>query len=491
MKHFELPSITPVVCDGLIFYCDGSAKPNPGFIGAGLHGYSYKQEEPKKGTGLGTHTLTTLGYIDTKEAKNNIKAITPINYYNVVCSFDFQSTNNAAELLAVNVAIEIALATKTKKLLIKTDSDYCVKVLTKMAAVWVKNNWTKKDGTPVSNQDFIKSILKGISLLQEREIVFEIQWIKGHSTYLGNNFADKLANIATEISKTKKKEINIQEHPAEGYWKVSSDRHPFVSLKCAYFSNDLSANQKGFYYFGNHGKDDDFIGRPEVDNVLSVVKLSKPDDILNTIITHSCENAKEDVKFFYVKLENVFSKNRDKDIAKYGSNSLILDNSNSRNDVVAADEATIVRDIKPYRLSERTFIALADLQDRLQRYIDKNHYPYTVENDVTDTFYEVTKKIVKNTETITKTLRKEYVVGYRSKKIKVNHHKGQVDVILTFGIDILDRNALKRLESFNPIVKIITWLESDNCVKTATIIETANGDCGIWCGYYSNKIYIE
>jgi hypothetical protein len=106
-------------------------------------------------------------------------------------------------------------------------------------------------------------------------------------------------------------------------------------------------------------------------------------------------------------------------------------------------------------------------------------------------FYDETKKIVKNVQTVTKTLHKEFVVGYRSKKIKIKHHKGEVDVILTFGIDILYRNALKRLEGFDPVVKILTWLESDNCVKTATIIETANGDCGIWCGYYSNKIYIE
>ena len=491
MQHFQLPSITLVVCDGLVFYCDGSAKPNPGFIGSGIHGYSYIKEESKKGTGLSTHTLTTLGYIDTKEAKDNIKAVTPINYYNVVCSFDFQSTNNAAELLAINVAIEIALATKTKKLLIKPDSDYCVKVLTKMAAHWVKNNWTKRDGSPVSNQDFIKSILKGISLMQEREIVFDIQWIKGHSTYLGNNFADKLANIGTEVSKSKKKEINIQEHPAEGYWKVSNDRHPFISLKCAYFSSNSTENEKGIYYFGNHGKDDDFIGRPEVDNVLSVVKLAKPDDVLDIVIKHSAEHSLGETKFFYAKIENIFSKNRNKDITKFGQASLILDDSNKRNDVVAPDDTTLVRDIKPFRLSERTFIALADLQDRLQRYIDKNNYPYTVENDVTSLFYDETKKIVKNVHTVTKTLHKEFVVGYRSKKIKIKHHKGEVDVILTFGIDILDRNALKRLEGFDPVVKILTWLESDNCVKTATIIETANGDCGIWCGYYSNKIYIE
>ncbi len=491
MSHFNLPSITPVVCDGIVFYCDGSAKPNPGFIGCGLHGYSYKKEEPKKGTGLGTHMLTTIGYVDNKEAKDSFKPITPINYYNVVGSFNFQSTNNVAELLAINIAIEIALATNTKKLLIKTDSDYSVKVLTKMAAHWVKNNWTKRDGTPVSNQEFIKNILKGISLLQEREIAFDIQWVKGHSTYLGNNAADRLANIGTEISKTKRGEINVQEHPAEGYWKTTNDRHPFISLRCAYFSSDPDSVPNGYYYLGNHGKDDDFIGRPEVDNVLSVIKLTKADTVLDTIIEHSIKNAEQEVKFFYAKLDNVYTKNRDKDIKKFGENSLIIDDSNKRNDVVAPDETTLVRDINPFRLSERTFAALADLQDRLTRYIDKNNYPLTVVNDVTSVFYDVTTKIVKNVKNTTKVLHKEFIVGYRSKKLKIQHHKGEVDVILTFGIDILDRNALKRLEEFDPSVKIITWLESDNCVKYATIIETANGDCGIWCGYYSNKIFVE
>lgn len=491
MEHFTIGDITPISCDGLVFYCDGSAKPNPGYIGAGLHGYAFNKEIPKKGVGLTSHSITAIGYIDNKEvAKDKSLAVTPLQFYNVVGSFGFQTTNNVAELLAVHVAIKIALATKAKSILVKTDSDYVVKILTKFAAIWVKNNWVKKDGNPVTNQDFIKALLKSIAELQEKEIKFDIQWIKGHSTYLGNNIADKLANIGGEFSRLRRVEINIQEHPSAGYWKSVNDRHPFICLRSAYFGSELTV-PKNMYYLGNHGKDDDFIGRPEVDAALSVIQLTEPNQVLDTIIEHSRKNAECDTKFFYAKLDNVFTKNRDKDISLFGEGTLIIDNSNKRNDVISGDETFIVRDINPFRLSERTFASLAELQDRLVKHVEGADYPTTVVNDITDIFYDTTKKIVKNVETTEIKLKNEYIVGYRSKKLKVKHLKGDLNVILTLGIDIPDRNALKRLEEYYPTVKILTWLESEKCVRSATIIQTKRGDYGIWCGYHSNKHYIE
>ena len=514
MKFFTLPEITPVVADGMVLYCDGSARPNPGYIGAGVHGYAFNLDLPKKGTGLGTHTLTKHGYVDNKETEQEARAgiiheisggagkpsdikgkatekITPVMYYNTAASFDFQTSNNVAELMAVHVAICMALATNVKSLLIKSDSEYVNKVLTKFAAIWVRSNWMKRDGTPVSNQEFIKDLLASVAKLQEKGVKLEIQWVKGHSTHLGNNAADKLANIGSAMSKVKRAVVNVQEHVPEGYWKQDSTRHPFLAHRRAYFGTTMKDVPVGMYYTGDHGKDDDFVGRAEVDGGLAVTILKTPDPVIDAVIKRCYELAGTSLRFFFARLDAIFSKNRNKDILLYKDATLIANEEERRLNVSAGDDAELVRDLQPIRLSERTFDCLGEMRARLEAHIDGKDMPRTVVNDITHLFYDVTRKIVKNVETTTYELHKKYVVGYRSERVKVKHEKGEQDIILTFGIDVPDRNAWKRLEDMKPTVKLLTWMESDQCVRYATVFTTADGDVSMWCGYYSNQIYLQ
>lgn len=483
---------TPIVADGMVLYCDGSSRPNPGFIGAGIHGYAYNKEVPKKGTGLPTHSLTKEGYIDNKDIpKEQNKVVTPLMYYNCAGSFDFQSTNNVAELLATHVAIRLALLCNVKKLHIKTDSEYVIKVLTKFAAIWVKSNWLKRDGTPVSNQDFIKDILVSVAEMQEKNIKFDLEWVKGHSTHIGNIAADKLANIGSEFSRQKKIGINVQEHPPEGYWKQETTRHPFLCHPRAYFTSDNTDIIEGMYFIGNHGKDDDFVGRPEVDNAMAVIFIKNKEEVLDIIINHCKTIAGSQSRFFFARLDSIYTKNRDKDIVEYKEGTLIVEDTSKRLDIISADEVELVRDLQPLRLSERAFTCLSDLMERLNRHMQDNDFPRTVVTDITSNFYENTRKIVKNVETISFQLHKKYIVGYRSEKITIKNEKGEIPVIFTLGIDLPDRNALKRLESLSPKIKVLSWMESDHCMRYATVITTGAGDYSIWSGFYSNQIYLD
>lgn len=513
MKFFNMPEITPVVADGMVLYCDGSAKPNPGFIGAGCHGYAYNNEVPKKGTGLATHTLTMTGYVDNKESEKEARAgqiseisggagkpseskktldkITPVMYYNTAASFDFQASNNVAELMAVHVGIRMALATNVKSLLVKTDSEYVNKVLTKFAAIWVRSNWLKRDGTPVSNQDFIKDLLASVAEMHEKGIKLEIQWVKGHSTYIGNIAADKLANIGSAASKAKKVEVNVQQHVPEGYWKQDSTRHPFLSHRRAYFGTTMKDLPVGMYYTGDHGKDDDFVGRAEVDGGLAVTVLKTPDPVIDAVVSRCYELAGSSLRFFFARLDAIFSKNRNKDILMYKDATLIADENARALNVTSGDDAELVRDLQPIRLSERTFDCLGEMRERLMAHVDGKDLPRTTVNDITHLFYDKTRKIVKNVETVEYELHKKYIVGYRSERVKVKHERGESDIILTFGIDVPDRNAWKRLEEMQPTVKLLTWMESDQCVRYATVFTTAAGDVSMWCGYYCNQIYLE
>mgnify|MGYP003605901669 CR=1 FL=1 len=492
MKHFNLEIKTPIVADGLVLYCDGSSKPNPGFIGAGIHGYAYNNETPKKGTGLSTQSLTALGYSDNKEvAKEKAKTVTPVLYYNCYSSFGFQSTNNAAELLAAHIAIRIALANDVKSLRIKTDSEYTIKVLTKFAAMWVKSNWVKRDGTPVSNQEFIKDILVSIAEMQERGIKFDIVWVRGHNDNFGNEIADKLAKIGTETSKQRKVEVNLQEQVPEGFWKEDNKRHPFLHHRRGYFSSTDKDVREGLYLVGDHGKEDDFVGRAEVDGALAVVLLAKKEEALDIVIDYCRKLSPAVTRFFFARLDAIYSKNRAKDILTYEESSIAVKEDAERLNVVSADSAELVRDLLPFRLSERTFQNLAVLREMLFSFKEGIAIPRSVVTDITDVFYETTRKIVKNVDTATQELRKKFVVGYRSEKVMVKYEKGEREIILTLGIDIPDRNALKRLDEMQAKMEVITWMESDQCFRYATVITTKEGDIGIWCGFHSNQIYIE
>ena len=59
--------------DGIIYYTDGGVRPtNPGHAGYGFHGYTYKVEELKKGTGCPNYNLTANGYIEKAASKTGL-----------------------------------------------------------------------------------------------------------------------------------------------------------------------------------------------------------------------------------------------------------------------------------------------------------------------------------------------------------------------------------------------------------------------------------
>ena len=71
-------------------------------------------------------------------------------------------------------------------------------------------------------------------------------------------------------------------------------------------------------------------------------------------------------------------------------------------------------------------------------------------------------------------------------------------IILTTGVDLLNRNQLKSIEGEFPSVKLLSWHHSGNLYSFAVFIEThkktENGlqtkDYGIWRGVYSSQILI-
>ena len=489
-----------VIGDGLVLYCDGSTKPkNPGFNGFGIHGFCFNNNVPKKGTGNQQQVLTKDGYVDSKQYKSLYDAdpiVEPVCYVDVIGSTDLFGSNNTAELLAAIAAAQLIEQAEVKTAIIKTDSQYVERGIRTWSVSWVANNWHKRDGSPVPNADIWKELLSLINKINESGKQFEVVWVKGHTDSMkdvfgvyGNIMADKLANIGSEKAKVGIDEVIVNVTSVEGYWKKSSSRNPMISHRTLYVTNE-SHNLKNFYFVGNHGKDDDFIGRADPNCALGVVKVMEPDLILDLIKEYVHTQSADINRLAFVRMDALFASNRSEDISKYGINALIQQNTD-RIDLNAADKEPILRDINPPRLALRTFENLDTLFTRLEMFeadVLGKRGNFTV-TDITSHFYDTSKK--NNKGLTTTTLKSNFKVGVASTKVTVKYDTDKTkEIVLSFNIDLPDRNCLKRLELSVPEVFCITEMESKNCFRYYIVIKNIKKEIGIWAGFYSNQVYL-
>jgi ribonuclease HI len=75
-----------------------------------------------------------------------------------------------------------------------SDSQYACNIVNNWLSVWAKNNYTKKDGSNVSNQDILYLLQLHISRMHKVQAI----WVKSHTGYsdaqsLGNELCDYAA----------------------------------------------------------------------------------------------------------------------------------------------------------------------------------------------------------------------------------------------------------------------------------------------------------
>ncbi len=101
--------------------------------------------------------------------------------------WDRHTTNNRMELIAI---LEAMKAHQGQRVLIHSDSQYCVNGLTIWSAAWRKKGWVK-DGEPMKNQDLWMALEK-----QKDRVDAKFNWVKGHNGDPNNELADRLASEA-------------------------------------------------------------------------------------------------------------------------------------------------------------------------------------------------------------------------------------------------------------------------------------------------------
>ena len=97
------------------------------------------------------------------------------------------TTNNRMELMAAISALEALKEPCTADLY--TDSSYVRDGIAKWMFGWKKNGWKTADKKPVKNAELWQALEAATA---PHNVSW--QWVKGHSTNVGNNRADALAN---------------------------------------------------------------------------------------------------------------------------------------------------------------------------------------------------------------------------------------------------------------------------------------------------------
>jgi hypothetical protein len=113
---------------------------------------------------------------------------------------------------------------------------------------------------------------------------------------------------------------------------------------------------------------------------------------------------------------------------------------------------------------------------------------------VTSEFFNLVTKKVKGQEVTVKELRPEFVVGYTNHILQITEEiddkEQSLKVPMALGMDLPNRNYLKRLEGDDPTITLVTYRDSDQSLRYAFVVECKSG-VGIFSNYHCDRIFLK
>lgn len=491
--------------EGIVIYTDGSCRPtNPGPIGWGAHGYHYTTELDSKGTGLSTQILTAQGYVPmSQKAKETNQAVKPLSYFDFFGSTNLIATNNTAEVDALYFALKELQSYAVKCIQVFTDSEYVRRGITEWAKSWERNNWIRADGSPVPNTDSWKRLLEIFNKINSEGKTVSVKWIRGHNDNFGNEHADKLSVVGCLHSINGIFKEDFKTSPSQGYWKSDVERHPFINFRRLYFNSTSEFNDPGHYYIaepGGDAKDGDWIiGKKFPESSYAVLKLKEPDKVIETVKQKQFNISSNVNAVMLMRLDKVYNPEVYSYIDDHGHCALLPDSKNLLN-VNFLDKKPVTLELNPAGLSLRAIENFGMLDELVQLYQaiqdgreGFGHYTNLQIHDITGHFFEYEEKLKKKEVVQECKLKTTFGVGFKDTMIDVHvsHRDKQhaIKIPLILGTDILPRNSLKRIETMNPKLSLLTWKEAEDTIRYACVAEVETG-IGIWSNYFANRIFL-
>lgn len=514
----------------LVAYPDGGAIPNPGAAGFGVHGYYFDIDfQVDKATLLGNPfiiqeiqnrvsycTPTTKGYesCDNLSVPKN-KAVTfakPLGYIDICDHLGSIETNNVAELHGLlQIYMFAAKNEEIKEICVLPDSKYVLDTMEIYVKSWKRNNWLKSDGIEPKNLLLIQELDQYQDALKGRGCKIEFKWVKGHSGDLGNGMADYFASIAVNAGQEYLRAGVVNNHRVKlleevssdkGYWTKDVVRHPFLGFRRTYFNRVKSKNEPGHYFMIEPSETDMMIGK-RANEAYSVVRLNKPCELLENVISAQGQFGQEENRVILGLMDRIYNKFTSKFSLWFGRRAFF--GSANRREVLFRDMSPVALEHNPPLLIYRATEILLNLDSLLDEFLvqtgkterdmesEENSYLCPVIEDITTEFYNVEDKKTGGDISRKLTLRPEFTVGYK------NHilHKEKViggkvlnlKFPLVLGMDVPNRNQLKRLEVDLPNVYLLTWHDSGVTLRYAFVIDCVSG-VGIWSNYFCDRIML-
>lgn len=483
-----------VVGSKAVLYADGGFYNTEKAGGWGLHGYVYSATDlATKGTGNPNAIPTATGYALDKNPKEMVQVV---NYVDSFGGVSRAKSNNHTELLAAREALTYALNKGLSHTKIYSDSEYVVKGVNTYLDRWQATGWKTRNGDEVSNRAEWTDISNLLQQLKEKNSVVELTWIKGHNGHTGNEMADQWAGKGNSIGLNGYDlKFSFEEKP-EGYWKPKAKYNRIFCHAKWYFSSDASEARttpdgRHIYWTGEHGDDDD-IAKPQADSTNAVLYLKEQDPVLEKLRDHFIEQDERQLGHLFVgAMNNITNPAVYADILKFGATTLRRNKANLS--LTTAKKVPIVHHKTPTGLAHYNLDNINSLADKLNRFLasDKS----IVTTDITSLLYEVVEKksgvehkLRKEINSTTKFL--DVAVNYNTSKVSELRAMDEVPVErakvrLIMGTDIIRRNPLAALADTIKRVVVLTWRESDEVFRYATVIETED-DIGVWASVFGN-----
>lgn len=495
-------------------YTDGGARPNPGASGSGLHGYIY--EMPNESSP--TDDLKVMKFTDgemikysfpsadgyiycdksgkvSSAANKDAIAVNPVHFVEIAESSSNQHTNNYAEMKSLLNGLLLGLKHNVKRLAVISDSEYALKACMSWGKGWAANGWITQKGEPVKNIEVVKALLKAHQELVDRGVKVTAKWIKGHKGHPGNMEADAMATIGVMKSRQGIDDSGVKYYTAKEYIEPKRDRHPLMSLRRMYFNRERERNIPGTYMMADPGKEDHLIGKPRPETVFSVVRMNTPIPLIESVLDAQFRHGQDFNIVMMIKMEALYVPDAFSLISNHGEFAMTKDNKRSH--VVLPDNRPMTVERTPIGITMRAIDSINTLETMLDRYIDLRDNPEASNNnvemkihDITPMLYEysdvrVGKEIVQKTSFV-----KTIAVGQKEIPIELEIDGQTLKLPLKLGLDTLDRNALKRLETSHPTVHVITWKDSTVSVRYASVISCDEG-IAIWSNYYADRLFLK
>jgi ribonuclease HI len=477
-----------------ILYADGGFDLEKRIGGWGVHGYTYFDEEPKRGTGNPKAIPSDKGYIFEDNVGNKV---TIAQYVDILGGGRDWGSNNEVEVIALIHALKwLKENPQITHVLIRSDSKFAIQGTTEWLEKWLKRNWMTPRGEPVKYRKTWEETKELYDGLMESMESLTINHVKGHSGDPGNSKADALATRGKVLGRNRDARIFTTVKEAQGYWKTASQCPRILQAPRWYFytgdENHVREDGSHIYYVGCHGgkdKEDDLAGKPYADNFLGVVYVPEPEPVLEKLRVAAYDrDPLKHGKLVLGHLDAIFSPKTYQDLTEYGPTFLV--SHKKRLDITDAKDNIIMTEQKPLGLGFRQVAMWESLSRHLDKVLgaDSSHRI----TDLTDLLYEAQGK----KQTLKLKPKYTQIVKYLDIDVEFNLEVSGDEpkpfignVRLIFGGDILTRNQLAAISEEVKSVKVVTWRESELVGRYATLVELTTGEIGLWARTEANLYY--